>query len=123
MDAHRVREKLVADADGIGPKQASLFLRNIGFSVDIAILDVHVLRYMAMMGLKERCIEMITSKLAHYEQIETVLRGHAAHAGYALGHMDLAIWIVMRTISHDRHSDSSFRRARFGGGGRAGSGR
>lgn len=36
---------------GIGYKQSSLFLRNIGFSNNLAILDTHVLKYMVFMDL------------------------------------------------------------------------
>ena len=38
------RSEIVRTVLGIGPKQASLFLRNVGYTDDLAILDIHVLR-------------------------------------------------------------------------------
>src|SRR3989338_7031974 len=41
------RSVIISRALGIGPKQASLFLRNIGYADDLAILDTHVLKFMS----------------------------------------------------------------------------
>ena len=35
------RRLLAAEVAGLGPKQASLFLRNIGYAKHIAVLDIH----------------------------------------------------------------------------------
>jgi len=93
----QVRRHLVAKAAGIGPKQASLFLRNVGHSDDLAVLDVHVLRYMHLMGLREP--EDVPRTLTRYEIIERELRCHADQAGYSLGCFDFAVWVVMRAFS------------------------
>lgn len=91
-----MRRQLVAKAAGIGAKQASLFLRNVGHSDDLAVLDVHVLRYMRLMGLRES--EEPPRSLRAYENTEECLRSHAGEAGYSLGSFDYAVWVVMRTF-------------------------
>jgi N-glycosylase/DNA lyase len=97
--AREARTELVARAAGVGPKQASLFLRNVGFTLDLGIIDAHVLRYMEFMGISSTTRrEGPGPNLACYENNETALREHATDAGYAIGHMDWAIWVVMRSI-------------------------
>jgi len=95
--ARAIRGLLAERVPGIGPKQASLFLRNIAYSDDLAILDVHVLRYMQGMGLVASAHP--PRRLADYEFAEGVLRGHAADAGYPLGCFDLAIWVGMQAVA------------------------
>ena len=50
-DARSMRKLLVDSVRGIGFKEASHFLRNIGLGEDLAILDRHVLRVMAGLEL------------------------------------------------------------------------
>lgn len=94
------RQWLVNQAPGIGPKQASMFLRNIGKSYDLAILDRHVLEYMVLTGLRTLRDSAVNS-LARYGSVERVLRGHAADTRCSVGIMDWAIWIVMRVAKRD----------------------
>src|ERR1700733_9293108 len=42
-DVEDTRQWLVQHAPGLGPKQASMFLRNLGVSDEMAILDRHIL--------------------------------------------------------------------------------
>lgn len=90
-----VREWLVANAPGIGPKQASMFVRNVGLSYELAILDRHVLNYMTALGITLTPIRT-TSSLPPYLKGETALRVHADDIGVSVGLLDWAIWIVMR---------------------------
>ena len=46
-DVREARRRLASEVSGLGPKQASLFLRNIGYAANVAVLDVHVLTYKA----------------------------------------------------------------------------
>jgi N-glycosylase/DNA lyase len=85
----------VANAPGIGPKQASMFLRNTGTSYDLAVLDRHVLNYMAALGMYQSKNRFI-SNLIEYGEQEAKLRSHAEELGFAVGLVDWAIWIVMR---------------------------
>ena len=90
-----VREWLVGNAPGIGPKQASMFVRNVGLSYEVAILDRHVLNYMVALDIAPTPI-LATSSLPRYLKGEIALRAHADHIGVSVGLLDWAIWIVMR---------------------------
>jgi len=94
---HEARARIVNLAVGIGPKQASLFLRNIGYSDDLAVLDVHVLRYMAVIGLRGKPARPPAS-LIDYERAECLFRAHSREMGYPVGCVDIAVWIVMRLL-------------------------
>lgn len=89
------REWFVKHAPGVGPKQASMFLRNAGISYDLAILDRHVLRYMEDVGIADQSRTFI-SGLNQYRQWEIKLSSHAERMGFTVGLLDWAIWIVMR---------------------------
>lgn len=93
--AGQARLWFVENAPGIGPKQASMFLRNTGVTYELAVLDRHVLNYMAALGLYEDQRPFI-SGLPKYRRHEVDLRRHAESLGYAVGLLDWAIWIVMR---------------------------
>lgn len=89
------RTWLVANVPGLGPKQASMFLRNAGASYELAVLDRHVLNYMSALGLCDPGAKAMTS-LSAYERNEASLRRYAEEIGYSVGLVDWAIWIVMR---------------------------
>ncbi|WP_027668096.1 8-oxoguanine DNA glycosylase [Rhizobium leguminosarum] len=89
------RNWLVNFAPGLGPKQASMFLRNSGFSYDLAILDRHVLNYMELTGLRSENSKPIAT-MKEYRFDEDSMRSHARELGFAVGILDWAIWIVMR---------------------------
>jgi N-glycosylase/DNA lyase len=89
------RKMFVDKVVGFGPKQASLFLRNIGFTNDLAILDSHVLAFMSMKGLLKKGVRSIPT-LNLYERHEMHLIKYANNTGWPLGYLDEAIWIVMR---------------------------
>ncbi|KKM11657.1 hypothetical protein SY88_07515 [Clostridiales bacterium PH28_bin88] len=94
-DPKNIRQRLVMDIAGIGPKQASMFLRNIGISYDLAILDTHVLRFMKMQNIV--CQEhMNIATLPAYERTERVVKNYANSLGYPVGYLDWAIWATMR---------------------------
>ncbi|MEH6721578.1 MAG: DNA lyase [Aurantimonas endophytica] len=94
-NASSARAWLVSNVSGIGPKQASMFLRNTGISYDLAVLDRHVLNYMTAIGLYHGA-ERAISKLSQYHRHENTLISHADRLGFAVGLLDWAIWIVMR---------------------------
>jgi N-glycosylase/DNA lyase len=94
-DIQEARRWLVVHAPGLGPKQASMFLRNSGITYKLAILDRHVLRYMDFIGLGALGISR-TSNLGAYRTHELLLQTHADEVGYPVGLLDWAIWIVMR---------------------------
>ncbi len=91
------RKLIISLATGVGPKQASLFLRNIGLAENLAILDVHVLRYMKRMDLIADCLTAVSS-LSCYERIESIFCEHALSLGFKPSHFDLAVWVVGRVL-------------------------
>jgi N-glycosylase/DNA lyase len=94
------RYHLMINSVGVGPKQASLFLRNVGYADDLAVLDVHVLRYMALHNLLS-CPSKVISSLINYENFEKKLRSYAEKLRTKLSHLDLAIWVVMRVYQRE----------------------
>jgi len=99
-DEFAARKLLVERASGIGPKQASLFLRNIGYANDLAILDSHVLRFMDFVKLASGAPNSIAN-LQAYERTESKLRGYSERREIDMSSLDTAIWIVMRVYQKE----------------------
>jgi N-glycosylase/DNA lyase len=95
-DATLTRSTLVSLTSGVGPKQASMFLRNVGVSFDLAIIDRHVLNYVKSAGL-ESGKSFRPGSLISYMRLEEELKAYAGQFGYKVGLLDLAIWIVMKS--------------------------
>lgn len=94
------RKRLVEEISGIGPKQASLFLRNIGYSNELAVLDIHVLTYMFWVGLIPKEFAYMRN-IKQYEGIEKIFLAHAYKMGFSADRFDLAIWVVMRVVKKE----------------------
>jgi len=99
---YEARELLVKNSVGIGYKQASLFLRNISYSNNLAILDSHVIRFMGMIRIIDngRVVNISNKKI--YTKLENTLLEYAQSKSKPLPILDFAIWIVMRTIQKER---------------------
>lgn len=84
------REWLVDNIKGIGYKEASHFLRNIGFGEDIAILDRHILRNLKNL----RVIHEIPLSLSKkkYLKIEEKMKEFTRNANIPMSHLDLVFW-------------------------------
>ena len=95
-----IRKFIVKNIKGVGPKQASHFLRNIGFSNNIAVLDVHILRYMSIQGVISENYKAISS-LKVYEYLELKLIKFLKFILAPIGFIDQAIWIVMRVYQRE----------------------
>lgn len=93
-NVRRKRADLVQDLPGIGPKHASMFLRNAGVTYDLAILDVHVVKYLQRLGLMQ--VNGSIRTLRAYEEVEAVAIRYAADFGQPVGVLDWAIWITMQ---------------------------
>ena len=96
--AAEARSWFVKHVPGIGPKQASMFLRNAGVSYELAILDRHVLNYMSKLGMYSDDSYSI-SGLTKYRRHEQTLIEHARELDCPVGLLDWAIWIVMRVAN------------------------
>src|SRR4030066_280561 len=75
---------------GIGYKEASHFLRNIGFGEKIAILDRHILRNLNQLGIIEEIPKSISQ--AKYMQIEKNMMEFAKQINIPLSDLDLLFW-------------------------------
>lgn len=93
----KARKNIIMYSYGLGPKQASMFLRNIGYYSDFAVLDKHIIDYMKMMGLTS-VSETSFATISSYQKIETKLKSYAESYNVELLHLDLAIWTTMRTL-------------------------
>ncbi len=84
------REILVKEVKGYGYKEASHFLRNVGFE-DVAIVDRHISRFLFEKGLvKPR--KTITKKV--YLECEEALEKIAQDLGLTQGELDLYIFYI-----------------------------
>ena len=100
-DAFETREILIKKCMGIGPKQASLFLRNISYCKDLAIIDSHVIDYMKLMKLNEDIDSRSIANKNQYLTNEQILLSYADNREKTLASLDYAIWIVMRLIKRE----------------------
>lgn len=100
--AKNARKALMLSVWGFGPKQASLFLRRVGYCADLAVLDVHVLDYLHLTrGL--RVTPSRLGRLSCYEEIEDTFREVASRFGHSLGCVDLATWLTMRVAKREAY--------------------
>ena len=74
---------------GLGMKEASHFLRNVGY-LDLAIIDKHILTHMVEQGIIRERPKTVTPK--KYLEYEEILTGVAKRLGMPLGQMDLYLW-------------------------------
>ncbi len=84
LKSTEARRVLVKNVRGLGYKEASHFLRNLGRR-DVAIIDRHVLRWLGE--------EKVTPK--NYERLERKLKKIAKEMGMDLAELDLRIWFEM----------------------------
>jgi N-glycosylase/DNA lyase len=94
------RVALTRNVIGFGPKQASLFLRRIGFSCELAILDTHVLDYLKIVRGIAPKLSMLSSILG-YEKIEHEFVNIASEFNHMVGDVDLAVWVTMRVAKRE----------------------
>ena len=89
-DLAATREWIVSNIKGIGFKEASHFLRNIGFVETLAILDRHILKNLKLLDVIDEIPKTI-SKQKYYE-IEKKLTGFSKKVGIPVGHFDFVLW-------------------------------
>lgn len=84
------REWLVQNVKGLGYKEASHFLRNIGLGEDLAILDRHILKNLKLLGV----IDEVPSSLSKrtYLEIEKKMTAFSKRVGIPMGNLDLLLW-------------------------------
>jgi len=89
-DPKAVRLRLVDQIDGLGWKEASHFLRNIGRGDHLAILDRHILRNLMRHGVIRGLPATLTSK--RYLEIESRMERFADEVKIPMSALDLLFW-------------------------------
>lgn len=97
-DYRELRLELVNTCYGIGPKQASHFLKNIGFTDNVAILDSHILNYLKLNNNSIPLNYNVTS-IKNYESIEEIFISQARdNFRFPISLVDQSIWFIMRNM-------------------------
>jgi N-glycosylase/DNA lyase len=96
-----IRSILSRRLPGLGYKQTSMFLRNIGASEHLAVIDAHVLWYL------ESCfgttVKNVTS--GRYIELEDKIRAIASSFDVSLNDFDLLLWVVVREFKKKRTTE------------------
>jgi len=87
-----IREELVRSVKGLGYKEASHFLRNIGLGLHLAILDRHILRWMARLRLISSYPKSLSRR--RYLELEARFRWLARYLGMTPAELDLLLWAM-----------------------------
>jgi len=86
-----MREWLVKTVKGLGWKEASHFLRNLGY-FDVAIIDRHIISILQRHGYIKEAPKTLGKK--RYLEIEGILDGIAKEAKMSQGELDLYLWYI-----------------------------
>ncbi len=90
IQSEDVREQIVKNIKGIGMKEASHFLRNIGHK-NYAIIDFHIVDFLTKHKLLEKPKTLTPKK---YVEIENLLREIAQATNLTLAELDLYLWYL-----------------------------
>ena len=91
-ESRDAREFLVKNVKGLGLKESSHFLRNVGVR-DVAIIDFHIVDLLVREGLIEKPLsKSITPK--RYLEIEETLKGLGKKLDMNLAELDLYLWYI-----------------------------
>jgi len=88
MDGIKAREWLVKNVKGLGYKEASHFLRNVGFR-DLAIVDFHIVDILTKHGM---CGGRRAMTPMRYLELEGKLLGLGRELGMDMAELDLYLW-------------------------------
>ncbi len=89
LAAEAAREIVLAKINGLGMKEASHFLRNIGVR-NLAILDRHIFKHLKRLGVIKDIPKSVTKK--RYLEIEKKGHKYANKIGIPLDELDLLFW-------------------------------
>ena len=90
VDEMILREWLAKTIKGLGYKEASHFLRNIGFK-NIAIIDFHIIDILDKFGIIQKPKTLTKKK---YTEIEQVLKKIGERVNLDLDELDLYLWYM-----------------------------
>ncbi len=92
--SHSMREWLAQNVYGIGYKEASHFLRNVG-ATDVAIVDFHIIDLLSRYRIiRKSGAKTKTLSRKRYLAIERALASLASDAGLTLAELDLYLWFM-----------------------------
>jgi len=94
-DPIEARDLLVKNVKGLGYKESSHFLRNIGYR-EIAILDGHIINSLHSMGVLKSKERPHSRKM--YLEMEEKMRGFAGRIGIDMDELDLLFWSMKTGI-------------------------
>jgi N-glycosylase/DNA lyase len=89
-DVIKTREWFVKNIKGLGYKEASHFLRNIGLGRDIAILDRHILKNLKRYGVIKKIPSALNKKT--YLDIEEKIKSFSRGLHIPMDELDLLFW-------------------------------
>lgn len=89
IDSREKREKIVSLIKGIGYKEASHFLRNIGYR-NLAIIDRHLLKNLLKCGVINEIPKSINRQ--KYTEIENKFEQFSKAVGIPMDELDLLFW-------------------------------
>lgn len=89
-NASQLREWLARHVKGMGYKEASHFLRNIGMGENFAILDRHILKNLKLLGVIENIPNTLSWK--KYMEIEKRMQEFSKKINLPMSHLDLLLW-------------------------------
>ncbi|MBI2041137.1 MAG: N-glycosylase/DNA lyase [DPANN group archaeon] len=89
-DLPGLRTWLCENIKGFGMKEASHFLRNIGFGDDLAILDRHILKNLKKYGVISEIPKTLSQRV--YLEIEEKVRKFSQRVRIPMAEIDLLFW-------------------------------
>jgi N-glycosylase/DNA lyase len=88
-----LREYIVSNVKGMGYKEASHFLRNVGKGDELAILDRHILKGLFMAGVISEIPYALSVK--RYLGIEESMKKFALHVNIPMFNLDFVFWYFL----------------------------
>jgi len=89
-DQREDREWLVENVKGLGYKEASHFLRNVGRGDKLTILDRHILKNLTHYKAIPEVPKSLTPR--KYKEIELAMEAFAGKLGVSVAELDLLFW-------------------------------
>lgn len=86
----QARTYFVKNVKGLGLKEASHYLRNVGRGSTLAILDRHIMKNLVACKAIARLPKSLTEK--RYSEIEKQMEKYCRRVGIPLSHLDLLFW-------------------------------
>ena len=86
------RDFIVENIKGIGYKEGSHFLRNIGLGFELSILDRHILKNLKKYKIIEEIPKTLTK--SKYFEIENRMQKFSNKINIPMPHLDLLFWYM-----------------------------